>query len=160
MKQLLKIVLALIVLAAVALAVFWFARPADVSFDELRAGVPNSQYSHFAEIDGVRLHYQEKGTGTPLVLIHGFTSSTYSWKDVFEPLAKSFHVIAVDLKGGADLFDAPCVQNCDAVTELERFFLIVRDEDRGDLDLFQQTSYFASKPRSYLRVKCSERLVE
>ena len=50
-------------------------------------------------IDGVRIHYQEKGTGTPLVLIHGYTSSTYSWKDVFEPLATSFHVIAIDLKG-------------------------------------------------------------
>lgn len=99
MKKLLKVVLALVVIAAVALAVFWFARPADVSFDEVRASVPNSEYSRFAEIDGVRLHYQEKGTGTPLVLIHGFTSSTYSWKDVFEPLAKSFHVIAVDLKG-------------------------------------------------------------
>lgn len=47
----------------------------------------------------MRLHYQEKGTGTPLILIHGFTSSTYSWKDVFEPLAKSYRVIAVDLKG-------------------------------------------------------------
>jgi pimeloyl-ACP methyl ester carboxylesterase len=31
--------------------------------------------------------------------LHGFTSSTYSWKDVFEPLAKNFRVIAVDLKG-------------------------------------------------------------
>lgn len=47
----------------------------------------------------MRIHYQEKGAGRPLVLIHGYTSSTYSWKDVFEPLAKSFHVIAVDLKG-------------------------------------------------------------
>ena len=99
MKRLLKFLLALIVIAAVGLTVFWFARPADVSFDEVRAGVPNSNYSHFAEIDGIRIHYQEKGTGTPLVLIHGYTSSTYSWKDVFEPLAKSFHVIAIDLKG-------------------------------------------------------------
>src|SRR6185436_2935441 len=99
MKKLLKILLGLILIASVALTVFWFARPADVSFDEVRAEVHNSDYSHFAEIDGVRIHYQEKGTGTPLVLIHGFTSSTYSWKDVFEPLSQSFHVIAVDLKG-------------------------------------------------------------
>ncbi|MGH9874214.1 MAG: alpha/beta fold hydrolase [Pyrinomonadaceae bacterium] len=99
MKKFLKFLLALIVIAAVALTIFWFARPADVSFDEVRASVPHSDYSHFADIDGVRIHYQEKGTGTPLVLIHGYTSSTYSWKDVFEPLAKSFHVIAVDLKG-------------------------------------------------------------
>jgi len=99
MKKLLKGLLALIAIVAIGLVVFWFARPADVSFDEVRAGVPNSTYSHFADIDGVRLHYQDKGTGTPLVLIHGYPSSTYSWKEVFEPLAKNFHVIAVDLKG-------------------------------------------------------------
>src|ERR1700687_58243 len=99
LRRSLKILLAVIGLAAVAFTVFWFARPADVSFDAVRASVPNSEYSHFAEIDGVRVHYQEKGVGTPLVLIHGFTSSTYSWKDVFEPLSKNFRVIAVDLKG-------------------------------------------------------------
>lgn len=98
-KKLLKLLLALIVIAAIALTVFWFARPADLSFDDVRAGVPNSAYSHFATIDGVRIHYQEKGTGTPLILLHGFSSSTYSWKDVFEPLAKDYRVIAVDLKG-------------------------------------------------------------
>ena len=99
MKKLLKVLLVLVAIAVIALTVFWFARPADVSFDELRAGIPNAEYSHFADIDGVRVHYQEKGTGTPLVLLHGFTSSTYSWKDVFEPLSQNFRVIAVDLKG-------------------------------------------------------------
>lgn len=98
-KKILKLLLVFVVIAGIALTVFWYARPADVSFDEVRASVPNSAYSHFADIDGVRIHYQEKGTGTPLVLLHGFTSSTYSWKDVFEPLSKSFRVIAVDLKG-------------------------------------------------------------
>src|SRR5258705_10699978 len=98
MKRFLKFLLGLMAVAAVALTLFWFSRPADVSFDEVRARVPNSDYSHFAEIDGVRIHYQEKGTGTPLVLLHGYTSSTYSWKEVFEPLSKSFRVIAVDLK--------------------------------------------------------------
>jgi len=99
MKRFLQFLLALILIAAVALTLFWFARPADVSFDQVRAGIPNSDYSHFIDVDGVKIHYQEKGTGTPLVLIHGYTSSTYSWKDVFDPLSKSFHVIAVDLKG-------------------------------------------------------------
>jgi pimeloyl-ACP methyl ester carboxylesterase len=98
-KKLLKLVLILLVIAAVALTVFWFARPMDVSFDKVRAGIPHSDYSHFADIDGVRIHYQEKGTGTPLVLIHGYTSLTYTWKEVFEPLSQHFHVIAVDLKG-------------------------------------------------------------
>ena len=99
MKKLLKLLLVIIVVASIALTVFWFARPADVSFDEARASIPNSEYSHFADVDGVRLHYQEKGAGAPLVLLHGFTSSTYSWKDVFESLSTNFRVIAVDLKG-------------------------------------------------------------
>ncbi len=99
LKGLLKLLLALVAIVAIGFSVFWFARPADISFDEVRATVPNSEYSRFAEIDGVRVHYQEKGTGTPLILLHGFTSSTYSWKDVFDPLSKTFRVIAVDLKG-------------------------------------------------------------
>jgi pimeloyl-ACP methyl ester carboxylesterase len=99
LKTFLKLLLALIVIAAIAFIVFWFSRPADVSFEEVRASVPHSESSRFTEIDGVRIHYQEKGVGTPLVLLHGFTSSTYSWKDVFEPLSRTFRVIAVDLKG-------------------------------------------------------------
>jgi pimeloyl-ACP methyl ester carboxylesterase len=98
-KKLLKALPLLIVIAAIALTIFWFARPTDVSFDDVRASVPNSAYSHVADIDGVRLHYQDRGTGMPLILIHGFSSSTYTWKDVFEPLAKNHRVIAIDLKG-------------------------------------------------------------
>lgn len=99
LKKSLKLLLVIIVVAAAALAVFWFVRPADVSFETVRASIPHAEYSRFADIDGVRLHYQEKGVGTPLILLHGFTSSTYSWKDVFEPLSRSFRVITVDLKG-------------------------------------------------------------
>jgi len=99
LRKFLKLLLVVIVIAAAALAVFWFARPADVSFAEEAARVPHAEYSRFADIDGVRIHYQEKGVGQALVLIHGFTSSTYSWKDVFDPLSKQFRVIAVDLKG-------------------------------------------------------------
>jgi pimeloyl-ACP methyl ester carboxylesterase len=94
-----KVLLLLLAFAVLAFTIFWFARPADVSFEQSRATFPHAEYSHFADIDGVRIHYQEKGTGLPLVLLHGFTSSTYSWHDVFEPLAQKFHVIAVDLKG-------------------------------------------------------------
>jgi len=99
MKKLLKLLLILIVVATIAFTIFWFSHPYDLSFEELRAGVPYQEYSSFAEVDGVRIHYQDKGNGTPLVLIHGYTSSVYSWKDVFELLSQNFRVIAIDLKG-------------------------------------------------------------
>ena len=35
-----------------------------------------------AEVGGVRVHHQEKGSGPALVLIHGDNSSAYTWKDV------------------------------------------------------------------------------
>lgn len=91
--------LTLLVLLAIVLTLFWFARPYDVDFDEARSKIPHAEYSHFANLGQVRIHYQEKGTGVPLLLIHGFSSSTFSWKDIFEQLSNSFRVIAVDLKG-------------------------------------------------------------
>ncbi len=89
----------LFVVLAVAWAGFWYSRPEFVAFEPVRATVPNSAFSKFADVDGVRVHYQEKGSGPALVLIHGYGSSTYTWKDVFQPLSERFRVIALDLKG-------------------------------------------------------------
>jgi pimeloyl-ACP methyl ester carboxylesterase len=100
MKKLLRILLLLVVVAAIAFTVFWYARPADLDFEEFRAAVPHTAASRFADVEGVgRVHYQEKGSGRALVLIHGNNSSTYSWADVFDELAKEFRVVALDLKG-------------------------------------------------------------
>jgi len=86
-------------LGALAFGIIWFSRPTDVVFEAIKGDVPHSSDSRFAEVDGIRIHYQEKGSGTPLVLIHGYGSSTYTWNDVFDPLSRQFHVIALDLKG-------------------------------------------------------------
>jgi pimeloyl-ACP methyl ester carboxylesterase len=100
MKQLLRLLLLLFVAAAVAFTAFWYARPADLDFEEHRAAVPHAAASRFAEVEGVgRVHYQEQGAGRALVLIHGNNSSAYSWKDVFAQLAREFRVVALDLKG-------------------------------------------------------------
>lgn len=99
MKKLAKFLLVLIAVLALALTAFWFSRPEDIVFEDLRSTVPNAEFSKFADIGGVRVHYQEKGTGTPLILIHGYSSSVYTWKDQFDALSKKYRVIAIDLKG-------------------------------------------------------------
>jgi pimeloyl-ACP methyl ester carboxylesterase len=100
MRKLLRILLVLVVAAAIAFTIFWYARPADLDFEEFRAAVPHAAASRFADVEGVgRVHYQEKGTGRALVLIHGNNSSAYSWAEVFDELAKEFRVVALDLKG-------------------------------------------------------------
>jgi len=50
-------------------------------------------------IQGVNLVYLDQGTGTPVLLIHGFCGNAYNWSEVFEPLSKDFRVIVPDLPG-------------------------------------------------------------
>ncbi|MBI3507526.1 MAG: alpha/beta fold hydrolase [Proteobacteria bacterium] len=57
-----------------------------------------------ATIDGVRTRYvhagqEHAGTRLPLLLVHGFCGSVYSWRNVIADLAKTREVIAVDLPG-------------------------------------------------------------
>lgn len=99
MKRVLRVLLVLLLVATAGFAVFWYSRPEDLSFEEHRGGVPHAEASRFAEVGGVRLHFQEKGGGPALVLIHGNNSSAYTWKDVFDRLAAEFRVVALDLEG-------------------------------------------------------------
>ena len=45
------------------------------------------------------IHVEEFGTGAPLVALHGFGASIYTWRGVRDVLADSHRVHAVDLKG-------------------------------------------------------------
>ena len=55
----------------------------------------------FVDLDGVRLHYVERGEGSPVVLIHGNTVSLGDFKasGLIERLARSHRVIAFDRPG-------------------------------------------------------------
>lgn len=55
----------------------------------------------FIEIDGVRLHYLEKGTGTPVVLLHGnaVMAEDFSVSGVLDLVAQNHRVIAFDRPG-------------------------------------------------------------
>ena len=89
-------------IAGAAVAAKLWLRPRDVEWATNRDLVFNADYSRFAEVDGVPVHYQEAGDDsvTPLLLIHGFASSNLVWSKVLLPLAAAgFRVIAPDLLG-------------------------------------------------------------
>lgn len=50
-------------------------------------------------VDGRYVHVEQHGSGRPLVLLHGFGGSTYSWRKVVPELAGEFRTIAIDLHG-------------------------------------------------------------
>jgi pimeloyl-ACP methyl ester carboxylesterase len=88
--------------ATAAVVTKLLARPSDVDWEKNRAIVFHAGHSRFADVDGVRVHYQEAGprSGAPIILIHGFASSTLVWSKVFlEFAASGFRVIAPDLLG-------------------------------------------------------------
>lgn len=50
-------------------------------------------------VEGVEVRYVRTGQGSPVVLIHGFASSIYTWKDAIPVLAREHAVVALDLPG-------------------------------------------------------------
>lgn len=77
-------------------------REREISWDDVMESVIHSDHSQFVEIDGLGVHYQEFGVinKPTLLLIHGYTASTYVWHTVAPILAESgFRVIAIDLIG-------------------------------------------------------------
>lgn len=97
MKVLGRIVLIFVVMAMFIALVGPFLVPAP----PLEGTVPPEQLadpdSRFVEVNGLMVHYKIAGQGEPvLVLLHGFAASTFSWREVWEPLAQVATVIAFD----------------------------------------------------------------
>lgn len=53
----------------------------------------------YLDRDGVRLYYEEAGTGLPVLLTHGYSATARMWKDQLETLSNDYRVIAWDMRG-------------------------------------------------------------
>ncbi len=49
--------------------------------------------------DGLTLGYRELGSGPPVLLLHGWPTSSFLWRRVMPPIARSNRVLALDLPG-------------------------------------------------------------
>ena len=54
---------------------------------------------HYAEIDGMRMHYLDEGQGDPILLLHGEPDWSYLYRKMIPPLAAAFRVVAPDYFG-------------------------------------------------------------
>jgi len=72
------------------------------------------------EVGGIRYHYNEyPGESTAIIMIHGFSSSSYTWNAVAPRLGgEGYHVFAPDMKGFG-WSDKPAGAPYDAVTLME-----------------------------------------
>ena len=60
---------------------------------------PSGFVSGTAPVNGTTLHYVRGGTGSAVILLHGFPEDWYAYHRVMPLLAKQFTVVAVDLRG-------------------------------------------------------------
>ena len=62
---------------------------------------------HEVEISGLRIAFERKGEGLPLVLLHGALSDSRAWRRQLEELSDEFTVVAWDAPGCGRSADPP-----------------------------------------------------
>lgn len=97
MKRWKKILIGLFIFACLIVAIGPFFVPVpqlDNLVTEKELADPDSK---FIDVNDVTVHYKEMGQGeTTFILLHGFGSSVFSWREVMDDFAKYGRVIAYD----------------------------------------------------------------
>lgn len=114
-------------------------RTPDDRFDDL-PGFPFAP--HYADVDGLRMHYVDEGEGSPVVCFHGEPSWSYLYRHMLPPLVEGGHrVVCPDLAGfgrsdkptdfGWYSYDRHCGQIAGVLDELDLSGVTVVAQDWG-----------------------------
>jgi pimeloyl-ACP methyl ester carboxylesterase len=68
----------------------------------MKPSIPDFRYRKIPVADGVALNVATAGTGSPIVLLHGFPQTHLMWRHVAADLAADHTVICPDLRGYGD----------------------------------------------------------
>lgn len=98
-------------------------RPAELD-------LPGDLWAHtIATRDGARLHVVERGSGPPIVLVHGLALSSRVWPYQLRSLAGNHRVVAVDVRGHGASVPGSLGLTIDSMAEDLRTVLEVLDLD-------------------------------
>jgi pimeloyl-ACP methyl ester carboxylesterase len=103
----------------------------------------------------VKLFYRELGEGPPLLLIHGFGASSFTWRRVAPALAENNRVIAVDLKGFGES-DKPFDERYSVFDQAELLAQLIEEKDLHDLTVVGHS--FGGGVALVLALEAKERL--
>jgi pimeloyl-ACP methyl ester carboxylesterase len=86
--------------------------------------------NHFADHDGVKIHYVAIGKGPLIVMVHGWPDFWYTWRDQMEALSSHYRVVAMDLRG-FNLSDKPKgVENYDMKLLIGDLAAVIQDASK------------------------------
>src|ERR1700735_3595076 len=92
---------------------------------------------HYGKINGTELHYAGAGTeGSPVLLVHGFPETWWTFRKLIPLLAASHHVYAVDLRGFGDSANGPGAY--DSKTSAEDLRLLIEALNVGPVHITGQ----------------------
>jgi pimeloyl-ACP methyl ester carboxylesterase len=92
---------------------------------------------HTASVNGTSLHYVSAGSkGSPILLVHGFPESWWTFHKLIPRLAKTHRVVAVDLRGFGDSDNKP--GNYDSATTAEDLHQLIQTLGLGAVHLAGQ----------------------
>src|SRR5712671_1778408 len=69
--------------------------PADTAAQGAKAPFED----HYADVNGMRLHYASVGTGPLIVFLHGYPSFWYQWKDQMAEMGRDHLAVGLDMRG-------------------------------------------------------------
>jgi len=68
--------------------------------DERFESLPNFPFQpHYVELNGLRVHYVDEGSGEPILCLHGEPTWSYLYRKLISPLAERHRVLAFDFVG-------------------------------------------------------------
>jgi pimeloyl-ACP methyl ester carboxylesterase len=92
---------------------------------------------HYAKVNGTELHYAAAGNGgSPVLLVHGFPETWWTFHKLIPLLASNHRVFAVDLRGFGDSDNGPGLY--DAKTSAEDLHLLIEELNVGPVHLTGQ----------------------
>jgi pimeloyl-ACP methyl ester carboxylesterase len=80
------------------------------------------------------LHSSTQGVGAPVLLLHGFGASSYSWRHLIGPLTQTNSVILIDLKGFG-LSPKPKDGKYSILDQADLVYRFIRERQLGNLTL-------------------------
>lgn len=75
------------------------SEPSGLAASDASAPLPKGGASHFAQVNGINMHYVTVGVGPAVVLLHGWPQTWFAWRNAMERLSTRFTLIAPDLRG-------------------------------------------------------------
>ena len=92
---------------------------------------------HQVELNGTKLHYVSTGDhGSPVLLVHGFPETWWTFRELIPLLAASHRVFAVDLRGFGDSDNGP--GEYDSKNSAEDLHLLIAHLNVGPVHLTGQ----------------------